>query len=165
MIEIVLMVIAAIGVIIGSVYASVSKKLFSAVLGFAIAMLSTAFIYFILNQSFLAMLQVIVYVGGVSVLALFAYITSISAEEIEEIKRPFWPLALIASFIVFLTVFVFGMKMVEGIKISDYKEVTAFQVGSNFLNERLFDFEFVSVLLLVALISSLAIASRRRKSD
>lgn len=159
------MFIASIGVIGGSIYASISKKLFSAVLGFAIAMLCTAFIYLILNQIFLAMLQVIVYVGGVSVLALFAYITSISAEEIEETERPFWLPALIASFIVFLIVLVFGLRMVEGIHISDYQEVTAFQVGSNFLNERLFDFEFVSVLLLVALISSLAIAARRRKSD
>lgn len=165
MIEEVLLLIAAAAIAAGSAYAAGSRRLFAAVLGFAVAMLFLGGIYFILNQSFLALIHIIVYVGGVAVMALFAYITSISAEEVEESTRPFSWLAFLAAAFTFILVLGAGFKMLGGVDLSFYKPVSAALAGKVLLGSRLFEFEIISVLLLVALLASIAIAAGGKKND
>jgi|GEM_PF-1142748 len=163
MIENVTLLIATAGLIVGSAYAVASRKLFKAVLGFAVSMLFLGGIYFVLNQRFFALIHIIVYVGGVAVMALFAYITSISAEEVEESARPFNWLAFMAAAATFVLLLAAGLKMLGGISLNSYKPISAFLVGRVLLGSRLFEFEVVSVLLLVALLASIAIAVGGKK--
>lgn len=161
----ILLVLCLTLITIGSLYAVFSRQLFHAVLGFAVAMLFTGGIYFLLNQSFLALIHILVYVGGVSVLALFAYITSISVEEVEESKKPFNLQGILGAIIAFFMVLFAGNSLISGFSLKDYGEVSAFESGLVLLSERLFDFEFVSVLLLVSLLSALVIGVGRKKND
>lgn len=161
MAETVLLGLAGLLALGGSFYAVFSRKLFSAVLGFGVAMLFTGMIYLLLEQPFLAMIHVIIYAGGVAVLALFAYITSISSEEVEEDRKPFSVFALFGGVLVFLSFLLVGLSLSGGLEHSRYKAVSAFEVGSALLGRWLFEFELISVLLLVSLIAALTIASRR----
>lgn len=165
MTETFLLALAFIGVAAGSIYASATKRLFSAVLGFGVAMLSLGAIYFILNQAFLGIIHILVYVGGVSVLALFAYITSISSYEVEEENKPFRVAGILASISVFALVFLAGIMLSRGLKLSLYKQISAEEVGKVLLTQRLLDFELISLLLLVALVSAIAVVARRNEND
>lgn len=127
-------------------------------------MLFTGMVYLILEQSFLAMIHVIIYTGGVAVLALFAYITSISSEEVEEDKKPFSALALFAGILVSLSFFFVGISLSRGLEPSRYRSVSAFEAGSSLLKRWIFEFELISVLLLVSLVAALSMVSRRENS-
>lgn len=164
MAETVLLAFAGLCAVAGSAYAVFSRKLFSAVLGFGTAMLFTGMVYLILEQSFLAMIHVIIYTGGVAVLALFAYITSISSEEVEEDKKPFSALALFAGILVSLSFFFVGISLSRGLEPSRYRSVSAFEAGSSLLKRWIFEFELISVLLLVSLVAALSMVSRRENS-
>jgi NADH:ubiquinone oxidoreductase subunit 6 (subunit J) len=155
--------LAATGIVVGSVFAVASRKLFASVLGFGASMFFLGAMYLVLNQSLLALLHIIVYVGGVAVLALFAYVTSISAEEVEERNHPFNLLAILSSIVVFLLILFGGLELVKGVNLASYKEIGAAAAGRILLGQRLFEFEFISVLLLVALLASIAVAVGGRK--
>lgn len=150
---------------VASFYAVLSKRLLRAVLAFAASMLSLGIFYILLNQTFLGLIHIFIYVGGVAVLAAFAYMTSISVVEVEESHSPFKIEGTVLAILLGIGVFFAGYKLINLDARAELTEVSVYEIGRSLLKDRLLEFELVSVLLVVALIASLAIIRGRNSND
>ena len=89
MIELLLFLVCAGAAMAGALGAALVRNLFHAALLLGLCLLGTAGLYLFLQQSYLACLQVVVYLGGVLVLVLFA--TLFSADVMGAVQRtPLW---------------------------------------------------------------------------
>jgi NADH-quinone oxidoreductase subunit J len=93
MIELGLFATCGLAAVVGAVGAAMVRNLFHAALLLGLCLAGVAGLYLFLEQSYLACLQVIVYIGGVLVLVLFA--TLFSADVMGAVQRaPLWLYAL-----------------------------------------------------------------------
>jgi len=129
--------------------------------------LGTSGLYFFLDAEFLGITQVVVYIGGVSVLLLFAILLTKNIDEIRKtnmmsgvrmIMAGFGALALLGSFGYALTGSVWAMN-----GKGEYPSTTIKGLGDLLLSKYLMPFEVVSILLLAVLVGSLVIARRSVK--
>jgi len=126
--------------------------------------LGTSGLYFFLDAEFLAITQVVVYIGGVSVLLLFAILLTKNVDEIRKTNMMSGPrmalaaaaaVALLGSFIYALQ----GTRWATN-ENSAYPATTIKGLGDLLLSKYLMPFEVVSILLLAVLVGSLVIARR-----
>lgn len=150
-----LALIISIAAVVSAFYAVVSRRLMRAALSFALTTILAGLLYMVLGQILLGLVQVFLYAGGVAVLVAFAYITSISTVEVEEDTSPLQPYAVAAAFLTSFVIMLAGFYLLAQGKPS----VSAFtleQLAEVFLENRVFDFEIISVLLLAAFVAALA---------
>ncbi|MCI4434100.1 MAG: NADH-quinone oxidoreductase subunit J [Thermoplasmata archaeon] len=82
MIETVFLIVGIIGIVFG-IWAVSDKNLLRAAFALTFFLLSIATLYVILNAQFLAMVQILVYVGAVIILILFTIMLT-RGEEVED---------------------------------------------------------------------------------
>jgi len=136
------------------------KNLVHNVIFLALTMLSIAGIFVFLNAEFLAMVQIFLYVGGVTVLFLFAVMLTygIYDKNIKQFNN-FRFAALTISSLMFALMLSFTLK--TGFKLSETNlrasDVTD-SIGVALLSKYVLAFEIVSLLLLVVLIGAIILA-------
>ncbi|MBI4842792.1 MAG: NADH-quinone oxidoreductase subunit J [Nitrospirae bacterium] len=166
--EVVFIVVALLTVVPCLIVAFSRNILYSAFSLF-FTLLGTSGLYFFLDAEFLAIAQVVVYIGGVTVLLLFAILLTKNIQEIKEtnalsMKRAYFAGA--SSFILLASLIFLAVKewkFFEAGPGTDYPFLTLNQLGELMLNKYLLPFEAASILLLVVLIGSLVIAKRAVK--
>ncbi len=125
--------------------------------------ISIAGLYFLLNADFVAAAQVLVYVGAINVLILFAIMLVNKEEDYAEVKGS--GVRQVATAFVCLGLFALLGTMVistpwaisSETAVGDGSIVT---IGIHFFTDFLLPFELVSVLLLMALIGAIVLARR-----
>jgi NAD(P)H-quinone oxidoreductase subunit 6 len=125
--------------------------------------ISMAGLYFLLNADFVASAQVLVYVGAINVLILFAIMLVNKDEEYAPVKGS--DVRQVATALVCLGLFALLGTMVVATPwaissetaVGDASIVT---IGIHFFTDYLLPFELVSVLLLMALIGAIVLARR-----
>jgi NADH-quinone oxidoreductase subunit J len=129
--------------------------------------LGTSGLYFFLDAEFLAVTQVVVYIGGVSVLLLFAILLTKNVDEIRKTNMASLPrmalaacggAALLGSFVYALQGTSWAIRENTGYPITTIREL-----GDLLLTKYLLPFEAASILLLAVLVGSLVIARRSVK--
>lgn len=124
--------------------------------------ISMAGMYLLLNADFVAAAQVLIYVGSVNVLILFAIMLVNKQEDFQPMKRN-W-VRPVATGIVCVGLFALLSTMVisTGWSISMEPTVgeTTLRIGKHFFSDFLLPFELASVLLLIAMIGSIVLARR-----
>ncbi len=156
------LLLAGMGVV-GAGTVALSRNVVHCAYGLLFALLSVCTMYAMLGADFLAITQVIVYVGGILVLVVFGVMMThrIEAKNLrQEIVQPLG--ALVAA------LFVFGLSMSMVLNeawpllenVAD-PEPSIRLLGRAFLTDYLFPFEFASVLLLLAMIGA-AMLTRER---
>jgi NADH-quinone oxidoreductase subunit J len=133
--------------------------------GLLFTLLGVCAMYAFLEADFLAATQVVVYVGGILVLVLFAVMLTnrVQPESIkDELVQPLAALgvALVVLALSLLMIYRTVWPIIENPEIGP----TTALMGRAFLTDFLFPFEFASVLLLVAMMGA-ALIIRGRKSD
>lgn len=124
-------------------------------------LIGAAALYIFLNSDFLAATQVIVYIGGIAVLVLFAVMLT---HQIEKAAGSNPVMGLKYALPVGILIIGLCMYAVAGhewnfIEVTNTNP-TVHAIGHAFLNEYLLPFEFASVILLVVLISAALVARR-----
>lgn len=157
--------IAAVGIAFFAFYAVISRKLMRSVIGFALAMIFTGMLYMVFNQTFLGILQIFLYAGGVGVIAAFAYSVSDTAEIADRPAKELNILGLVAAILVATLILLVGFKLLPELENGYYQAAQMQGIADIFLDKRLFDFEIISVLLLVALVAGLSFLIRREEND
>jgi len=124
-----------------------------------LALLAVAGVYILLASEFLALVQVLIYGGAVTVLLLFALMLTRTADLPEEMVGPQWPVAAFASLLLV------GL-LTASVATSDWPgdaagEITL--VPFRLLGDALFrqwavPFEIASLVLLVALVGAIVLA-------
>jgi NADH-quinone oxidoreductase subunit J len=129
-------------------------------------------LYLLMEAEFIAVVQVLVYVGAISILILFAIMLTrhVTGEGVRQLYKRWWVAFLVAAAL-------FGLLIVPTIAGYAWEReaqgappetiASSFEIGKAFMKEYLLPFELASVLLLVALIGAIVVAfeerSRRRK--
>ena len=130
--------------------------------------ISVAGMYILLNAGFVAAAQVLIYVGAVNVLILFAIMLVNKREDFQPIPRAWIRKA--ATGAVCLGLFALLSTMVLGTSWSLATGAIAGDeatiiIGQHFFSDFLLPFELASVLLLMALIGAIVLARREYLPD
>ena len=122
--------------------------------------------YLLLNAQFLAVVHVIVYSGAIMILFLFT-IMLMNLNERNEVHRPrITRLGAIVSFclicLVLIAIFINSKPIVGDYTTTgeDYQSIEV--LGKVLLNEYMVPFEFVSILLLVAMIGAVLLSKKEK---
>ncbi len=129
-------------------------------------------LYLLLEAEFLAVVQVLIYVGAVSILILFAIMLTrhVPGEGERNLYRRWWA-ALVVAATLFAAVVVPTVMSVQWNPVAPSPPVEpgqptgiagALELGTAFVREYLLQFQIAGVLLLVALIGAIVIAYEER---
>jgi len=125
------------------------------------ALLGTAGLYALLSADFLAVVQILVYVGGILVLTLFAIMLTHQIADVKISNRSVGrlPAALILGVVgagMGLALFRAPWKMADPGAASP----TTYGIGQSFLTDYLLPFELASVVLLTALVGAIVLSRK-----
>ena len=141
-----------------------SKNPIHSAIYLVICFFSIAGHYLLLNAQFLAVVHVIVYSGAIMILFLFT-IMLMNLNERNEVHRPrITRLGAIVSFclicLVLIAIFINSKPIVGDYTTTgeDYQSIKV--LGKVLLNEYMVPFEFVSILLLVAMIGAVLLSKK-----
>jgi NADH:ubiquinone oxidoreductase subunit 6 (subunit J) len=152
---------------VGALVTALSGSLIYAMIGLVVTLFGVAGLYIYLNAPFLAMMQILIYVGAITILIAFAIMLAGPMS-----KRPKeWTTAgkLIASIIVSVFSFVVLYKaIIRGIWVSGKVQeftLSTKDVGRALLDKLMLPFELISLLIVVSIVGAimLSIFSRREK--
>jgi NADH:ubiquinone oxidoreductase subunit 6 (subunit J) len=153
-----LTVISAIGV-------ALSKNVFYSAMCLMGALLGASGLYVFLAADFVAVVQILVYVGGILVLTLFAIMLTHQIAEVQVSNRS------VGRLPAFLLVVAVGIGMGVALFRAPWHTKplgealpTTYGIGDSFLNQYLLPFELASVVLLTALVGAIVL-SRKELRD
>jgi NADH-quinone oxidoreductase subunit J len=148
----------------GAVIATCSTRLIRAVIGLALCFLGVAGIYYYLNSAFVALMQILIYVGAVCVTIIFAIMLADTDEDNKQSKGNLLvgPLGLLASGTMAFGIGALGVKTQWPEAAHKVNSGAVADVGQSLLTTYSMVFELISVVLLVAIVGSLALARAGR---
>ncbi len=134
----------------------VSRNLFHAVLMLIVTFIGVAGFFILLSAQFLAMAQIIIYVGAISVLILFVILLTPRAGRDNGETRMLLPAALLA--VCLAAVFLIVINDATWPTRSSDPGLSAETLGTALLGRWVLPFEIASVLLTAALVGSIMLA-------
>jgi len=154
----------------GALLAVGTARIIRSVIGLATSSLGLAGLYYFLNSPFLALMQILIYVGAVCVTIIFAIMLAEPDEPPAERRRGLAALWSGAAFVLALILFwgaarlgLSGEWTTLAVRNTDG---SVERIGVELLTRHSLAFEAISVVLLAAILGALAIArvGRRRES-
>jgi NADH-quinone oxidoreductase subunit J len=145
-----------------------SHKIFRACIYLLFTLINVAALYFYLQYEFIAAVQIVVYVGGIVVLIIFSLFLTHRVGL--DLPAPS-PLKMFFTFLAVLFAFAFCYSLVLGNQFAESElvgsSISMSSIGKAMLNYGdggfVLPFEVVSILLLAALVGSIAIAFKTKK--
>ena len=138
-----------------------SRNLFNSVLLFLVASLGIAGVFAGLGGTFVFIAQVAIYGGGISVLMLFTVMMTRNTAASESIDLNLKTLILPSILLALMVIKINRQTFTEGIKT----EVTAYEIGQQLSGNYIFVFEYSTILLLVALVGAMIIATQKNNAS
>jgi NAD(P)H-quinone oxidoreductase subunit 6 len=137
-----------------------SRNILHAALGLLVTLLAIAGLYLWLGADFLGVTQLLIYVGGILVMILFAvlFTTRIGQVQISNASVPRTAAAVVAAAVALGLGYVGVVtpwRLTEAVAAP-----TTARLGDGFLREYLLPFELVSLVLLLALVGAMVLARR-----
>jgi NAD(P)H-quinone oxidoreductase subunit 6 len=162
--------------LISALLVVIMQNLVRSVFLFFVTLFSLAALYLFALADFIALTQIVVYVGGVLVLMLFAFMLS-NRELLDQLKplsRSFKLSHLAALFIcscfmyalisVILNTNIHDLSWIKGSVPIQPSDNTTHQIGIQTMTRYLFPFEVLSIFLMMALIGAAHLARKGRDS-
>ncbi|MET3697117.1 NADH dehydrogenase subunit J [Bacillus oleivorans] len=159
--ELLLFLILALVSLIGGILLLQLKKVVHMVLALVMTFVSLAGVYVMLSAEFVAVVQILIYSGAVTIIMLFGIMLTrhLDEEQNDQDKG--------RKFLLFLGVMVFAVVVYYGIFRLEIPEQTANlhlentkQIGIELFSKYVIPFELASVLLLVALVGAIVLAKK-----
>jgi NADH:ubiquinone oxidoreductase subunit 6 (subunit J) len=162
-----LLALATVGA--GALIAVGSTRLIRSVCGLVIACIGLAGLYYFLHSPFLALVEILIYVGAVCVTIVFAIMLAEPDEPANDEKRGssvVWGgIALAVTATIFCSLAWLGTRghWTRPQTLADSGSIEA--IGRSLLTTYSLAFEMISLALLVAILGALAIARTGRRKD
>lgn len=178
--EQIIFVFLGIVTVVSACFVAASQNLVRSVFMFFVTLLSVAGLYVFALADFVAITQIVIYVGGVLVLMLFTFMLSSkeTLEKLEQNKKSGFALKQIPALLVtaiFLIVLVNAILKLNPDQlqwvISAQKNTfqpndnTVTNIGFNLMTAYLLPFEAISILLMTALIGAAHLARKEQGND
>lgn len=151
-------------VVISGALAAFSRSIVQSAYSLFFTLLGMAGFYVLLGSDFLAITQVVVYVGGVLVLLMFGVL--LTNRNVEQLRQNEWgPYAIAGVAAAALFVFVLARVVLTAnwapqVEVADLGPSTR-GIGRGFLTTYVLPFEFSSITLLICLIGAAYMARRK----
>jgi NADH-quinone oxidoreductase subunit J len=162
--------IVALGLLVSSIASVSSRRILRSAIFLAVALIFTALLYLLLGAELLAGIQILLYVGGIITLIIFALLISekLGSDQSEATHRNIIP-AAIASTVLFLILLFFTYTSHRISALATSRPMGEFGASGE-LSELIFrdwalPLEVLSLLLLAAIIGALVIARREHKQE
>ncbi len=151
--------------IIGGMIACNANRLVRAVAGLVVCFVGVAGLYYFLNSPFIAMMQVLIYVGAIAITISFAIM--LAAPEESKKHGPSGPLAgplgILTAGLVFLGFTLLALRTEWPVQ-EKINNGSVELIGKHLLTHYSMVFELVSTVLLIAILGALIIARRGRSN-
>lgn len=150
----------------GAAGVALSRNILYSALGLLMALLGAGALYVYLSADFVAVTQLLIYVGGVLVLILFAVMLT---NRITEVNVSNASIGLFGGFLLFVSaapvLLAVAVLTPWGVSPPGPAAPTTAAIGHGFLTTWLLPFEVASLVLLSALIGAVVIARKEIKAD
>lgn len=149
----------------GAAAVALSRNIVYTALGLLMALLGVAGLYVYLSADFVAVAQVMVYIGGVLVLVLFAIMLTnrIGDVNVSNVTLGWAGGAMVLAGMAF-PLLIIATRVPWPVRPSPMEPTTA-AIGHALLQKWLLPFELVSLILLATLIGAVVIARKELKAD
>jgi len=158
----VMMIGAALGVVL------LSNIVYSAFLLGGV-FISIAGLYLLLNADFVAAAQILIYIGAVNVLILFAIMLVNKREDFKPMRnawvRPALTAVVSAGIFALLSVMILATPWVLSPNLGTSENSSIIKLGEHFFSDFLLPFELASVLLLMSMVGAIILARREFLPD
>ncbi len=163
--DIVFFVIAAM-TLAGAAAVSLSRNILYSALGLMMALLGAGSLYVFLSADFLAVTQLLVYIGGVLVLVLFAVMLTSQIGEVNVSNKSF---GVAGGVLLFLStaplLLVIALRTPWTQREAPALRETTAAIGNAFLKQWLLPFELASLILVATLIGAVVIARKETNPE
>ncbi len=163
--DIVFFVIAAV-TLAGAAAVALSRNILYSAMGLLMALLGAGSLYVFLSADFLAVTQLLVYIGGVLVLVLFAVMLTSQIREVNVSNKSF---GVAGGVLLFLgtapLLLVVALRTPWPTREAPALRETTAAIGNAFLKQWLLPFELASLILVATLIGAVVIARKETTPD
>jgi NADH-quinone oxidoreductase subunit J len=151
--------------IVGAAAALTLRNLVHCVLALMLAFVGLAGLYLQLDAQFIGFAQVLVYIGAVAILIVFAILLTRGATSpLQSILSPSWAISGVVSVVVF-GVLAWTIRSSEATRqaIPPQPEATVKQIGNALMSKFAIPLEVIGLLLTAALVGAVTIAMQDRR--
>ncbi|MCB0730303.1 MAG: NADH-quinone oxidoreductase subunit J [Ignavibacteriae bacterium] len=141
-----------------------SKNIVHAAFSLLLTFFGVSGIYVLLGADFIAVVQIMVYVGGILILLLFGVMLTNRITNVDIRSGSIQVIPAIIGLAIFTAILFWTMTSTNW-KSEKFElpTTTAFQIGDILLSEYVLIFELLGILLLIALIGAASIARRDKE--
>lgn len=151
--------------LIGAWIVITNRNLYRAALGMVLSFLGVAGLYALLNVGFMAVVQVLIYVGAISILIIFVIMLTHHVMDREAVQRNTqWAISALVALVLFgLLGYTLAFRAADGWAVSSagLPQDAIAELGEALVTTYALPFEMASVLLLVALVGAIVIAREK----
>jgi len=139
-----------------------SKNLFHSALFMVLSFVGVAGLYVLLEAGFLAAVQILVYVGAISILIIFAIMLTrrLMAKDLVQ-RNTQWGISALVAVLLFAVLGFALLRVNWPVVEAEVSRESISILGQKLMSTYALPFEVASVLLLVALVGSIIIARER----
>jgi NADH-quinone oxidoreductase subunit J len=138
----------------------VVRSVLNAALCLIVCLLAIAGIYVLFDAEFLAVVQILIYAGGILLLIIFGIMITRRADD----TRPKLQIPALLLGLVLIALFWYALQDMQALPINSGNVVTAQQIGTSMMTHYAAPFEAGGLLLLVSLIGAMLTSSIRSRS-
>lgn len=155
--------------VVGALIAALSTRIIRGVSGLMICCLGLAGLYYFLESPFLALMEILIYVGAVCVTIIFGVMLSEPDEPVQREKRShaaLWGMgAVVASVVLFVALSRLSISAPWSRPAAPVTDGSVHAIGVSLLTTYSLPFELISLVLLVAILGALVIARSGRTKE
>ena len=150
--------------IVGAVLAINFTKVVHTTLSIAFTFIAIAGLYVLLEAEFIAFVQVLLYVGAITILMIFGIMMTKHDREGQEPARPLQETLAAIGCICLFGILFYGIRNADfGAETAPFLEDNTREIGMQLFTRYAIPFELISVLLTVAFVGAVALAKREEE--
>jgi len=141
-----------------------SRNIFHSAMYLAVTLLGVSAVYLFLDAEFLAVIQIIIYVGAVVTLFAFAIMLTsrISDKAIRQVNRQVAASCLLVAALFFVVIHLIAQSPWQASVATEQHALGIEDLGKSLMTNYILPFEVVSLLLLAALVGALVIGKGKK---
>lgn len=159
--------IAAVFTVAGALAAMTLRNLVHCALALVLAFTGLACLYLQLGAQFVGFAQILIYVGAVAILIVFAILLTRNHEGMTRLAvSPGWATSILVAAAVFgILAWVIRSSAVSALPLRPRPEVTVRQIGDALMSQFVLPLEVIGLLLTAALVGAVTIAMREQRRE
>ena len=160
-------VIFAILTLAGAIAAMTLRNLVHCALALTVAFAGLAGIYLLLNAQFVGFAQILIYIGAVAILIVFAILLTRGSEPAGQrlFSSSWWLGAVVAAAVFAVMSGAILTSKAIALRASEPAQASVHQIGKELMTKYILPLEVLGLLLTVALIGAVIIALQERRPE